>query len=152
MCFDPSFNRAVLSIDVKRLTFSCPQPTMSTQKATTMCLSTTRLDSIKRELCADLERGLVRINKTLAAISTHVPDDWHIHFDVQQCRITIEGEGTNQANMDLLLKLAHVFNRKPDIHFIADGWDGTLMTPMPELVNIWVTNVSNPDGPRPKLT
>jgi len=117
-----------------------------------MCLSTQRLDAIKRELYADLERGLAHINKTLTIIAEHVPEDWHIHFGVQTSHIVIEGEGKYDENMAVLLKLAHIFDRKPDILYIGDGWDGMVLGPVPDSCCIWVTNVANPDGPRPRLS
>ena len=114
-------------------------------------MTATKLDKIRSALYADLERGLVRINQVLIRIADFVPEDCYVHFDVQADRITIEGERTCPENLQLLLAIAKEFGETPCIHYIADGWDGTIMTKHAELVCIWVTNVSDPNGPRPKL-
>lgn len=114
-----------------------------------MCLTTTRLEAIKRGLYADLERGLYRINNALDKLAPHIPEECHVHFDVQNDRITVEGEQTCPQNFETLRKLAAVYKAEVRVSWIADGWDGTFMTPHPEYVCVWVTNIGDPNLSKP---
>lgn len=116
-----------------------------------MPLTATRLAAIQAALYSDLERGLVRINRVLAKIAPHIPDDCHVSFDVQHERITVEGERKCPQNLLMAQLIAAEYGVRPSAHYIGDGWDSEMLTPHPDFVCIWVTNISEPTGGKPSL-
>lgn len=114
-------------------------------------MTATRLEQIRLNLVKDLERGLYAVGYVLERVAKHTPEDTHIGFDVQDHRITVEGELTCEENLATLRSLAKEFGTIPNLFWIADGWDGHFTTPAPEFVCVWVTNVGDPESPKPKL-